>query len=56
MTRIPLHDHASRGEKGEGFAIGSASLISVFTNFLMVIAVNPATHSVASQPPTATKN
>lgn len=55
MTRIPPHDHASSGEKGDGFAIGSESLISVFTNFRIAIAVNPATQSVASQPPTAAK-
>lgn len=53
MTRTPVHDHSSRVEKGEGFAIGSALVISVFTNFLIARAINPATQSVASQPPTA---
>lgn len=54
-TMIPLQDHTSIGEKGEGFSIGSASTISVFTNFLTAIAVYPATESDASQPPTAAK-
>lgn len=53
MRRIPLQDHASSEENGEGFAIGSASVISVFTSFLTAIAVYPATASEASQPPTA---
>lgn len=53
IRKIPVQDHSSVQEKGEGFAIGSTSIISVFTAFLMAIAVKPATESVASQPPAA---
>lgn len=51
--RMPVQAHTSRAENGEGFAIGSASVISVFTAFLTAIAVKPATNNVANQPPTA---
>lgn len=54
MTKTPLQDQISTAEKGEGFVMGSASTNSVFTKFLTAIAVNPATQSVASHPPTAT--
>lgn len=53
IRKIPVQVHTSMGEKGDGFAIGSASVISVFTIFLTAIAVQPATESEASQPPTA---
>jgi hypothetical protein len=51
--KTPLQAHISNGEKGEGFAIGSASVISVFTIFLTAIAVKPATQSDANHPPAA---
>lgn len=49
---IPLQVRISKEEKGGGFDIGSASIISVFTIFLTAIAVKPATESEANQPPT----
>lgn len=39
-------------ENGEGFAMGSAGIISVFTMFLTVNAVYAATQREANQPPT----
>lgn len=39
-------------EKGAGFVIGSAGIISVFTIFLIVMAVYPATQRDAAQPAT----
>lgn len=51
--KIALHVHNSNEENGEGFDIGSAGIISVFTIFLTAIAVKPATESEASHPATA---
>lgn len=51
-TEITLQAATSSVEKAEGFAIGSAGTISVFTIFLTAIAVYPATASEASHPPT----
>lgn len=47
-----LQAHTSIVEKGDGFDIGSAGIISVLTIFLTAIAVYAATQSEASQPPT----
>lgn len=51
--KIPLQVRISKDEKGGGFDMGSAGIISVFTIFLTAIAVDPATVSEASQPATA---
>lgn len=43
-------------ENGDGFIIGSAGIISVFTIFLTLNAVYPATETEAIQPPTKRQN
>ena len=52
-TKIALQVKTSMLEKGEGLPMGSAGIILVFTIFLTVNAVYPATESEANQPPTA---
>lgn len=49
--KTALQAQSSTTEKGDGFAIGSAGIISVFTIFLTVRAVYPATANEAIQPP-----
>lgn len=44
---------SSTAVNGEGFVMGSAGIISVWTILLTVMAVYPATISDANQPPTA---
>ena len=47
-----VHAQSSLLEKGEGFSIGSAGIISVFTIPLTIRAVYPATAREATHPPT----
>uniref|UniRef100_A0A7C9DDE2 Uncharacterized protein n=1 Tax=Opuntia streptacantha TaxID=393608 RepID=A0A7C9DDE2_OPUST len=53
-TKMTAQDQISKAEKGVGFGIGSAGIISVFTMLLTASAVNPATQREASHPPTTT--
>jgi hypothetical protein len=49
-TKSAVQAQSSAIEKGDGFVIGSAGIISVLTIFLTVRAVYPATANEASQP------
>lgn len=51
-TKIADQTKISSVEKGAGFVIGSGGIISVFTIFLIVKAVYPATERDAAQPAT----
>eukprot|EP01018_Ginkgo_biloba_P004182 Gb_29396 [translate_table: standard] len=52
INKIIVQNQISFLEKGEGFGMGYAGVISVFTIFLAIIVVQSVTQSDAAQPPT----